>query len=465
MSRLTQARQATREQLKARVALDGPSGSGKTWTSLEWASVLAGDDGKPLHIDTEHGSASLYADRFDFDTLRWDPPYDLDELADTIRDAGNQYPVIVVDSWSHFWEGEGGTLDTADAAGQRSGGNSFAGWKVATPKLRHLIDTILASPAHVIVTMRTKTEWVLEPDARGKMVPRRVGTAPVMRQGIEYEFTLVGDLDLEHRLVVTKSRCAPLADAVVQPGRASDAAETFAGWLNSGEAMPSPGEVQDLKDRLNAQPGAVRRTFKERWGHPDRVTADQLPDVVAWLDGLDDDPDPDGPGKTSASAEGEQTTKEASGASDSVADLDERSPAPTEGALGSPTAGEGDEASTATLAEEPAPAEGDIDAATRRRLFALVTECCPAAENLSSEANDEVRKRWLLRLVQALDATAVPLESRSLISERSARKAVLACEEITEGRATYEDFVEGRVRVHVRANGGLTVQRKRGKAA
>jgi hypothetical protein len=231
-------KKATKTQLKARVALAGPTGSGKTYTALEWATVLA--DGRPIAVvDTEHGSASLYSDRFEFDVLDWPPPYDPTALSATIRqavDAG--YAVVVIDSLSHFWEGEGGTLDIADAAGQRSGGNSFAGWKVATPALRHLVDTMLAADTHVLATMRSKMEWVLEEDSRGKKVPRKIGMAPVMRQGIEYEFTLVGDMDLEHRMMVSKSRCSSLADAVVQPGRGAEAAEEFLTWLTSGAPDP-----------------------------------------------------------------------------------------------------------------------------------------------------------------------------------------------------------------------------------
>lgn len=251
---------ATKSQLKARVALDGPSGAGKTWTALEWAGVLAGG-GQVAVVDTEHGSASLYADTFDFDVLTWAPPYDPGRLADTIRTAQkNGYQVLVIDSLSHFWEGEGGTRDIVDAAAERAKGNTFAGWKVGTPALRNLIDTMLAADLHVIATMRSKMEYVLETDGRGKQVPKKVGMAPVMRAGVEYEFTLVGDLDLEHRIVITKSRCSALADTVVQPGRAAEAAEAFMGWLNEGEpaepAAEFPADALAAFGRLPAEAAA-----------------------------------------------------------------------------------------------------------------------------------------------------------------------------------------------------------------
>lgn len=239
---------ASKHQLKARVAFAGPTGSGKTYSALEWATILA-EGGTIAVVDTEHGSASLYADQFDFDVLTWAPPYDPGKLAETIVTAEKAgYAVLVLDSMSHFWEGEGGTIDIADAAGQRSGGNSFAGWKVATPALRHLIDTMLGCDMHVIGTMRSKMEYVLEQNERGRNVPKKVGMAPVMRQGVEYEFTMVGDIDLEHRITFTKSRCSALADVMVQPGRAKDSAETFLAWLQSGE----PDPVHDARERLTA---------------------------------------------------------------------------------------------------------------------------------------------------------------------------------------------------------------------
>lgn len=298
MSRLAQARQATRRQLKARVAFDGPSGSGKTWTSLEWATVLA-DGGRVLVIDTEHGSASLYSDVFAFEVITWAPPYDPGELADTIRDAGPAgFAVVVVDSLSHFWEGEGGTLDIVDAAAQKAKGNTWAGWKTGTPALRHLVDVILASPFHVLATMRSKTEWVLEKDPRtGKEKPVRVGMAPVMRAGAEYEFTLVADLDLDHRVSITKSRCSALADALIQPGRAGDAARLFRDWLSTGdEAEPESAMPAAATGDVAAQKRAVldlcdgnRDLAIEAW---DRWGAD-LDAISAWLHEPREDSRPD----------------------------------------------------------------------------------------------------------------------------------------------------------------------------
>ena len=279
---------ARKQQLKARVALAGPTGSGKTWTALVWAQVI----GKRIAlVDTEHSSASYYADHFTFDTANWTGDYDPRELAKLIQQtaASGEYDVLIVDSLSHFWEGEGGTLDIADAAGKRAQGNSFAGWKVATPAIRHLIDVIRSAPIHVIVTMRSKMEYVQERDDRtGKNTVRKVGMAPIMRAGVEYEFTVVGDLDLEHHLTISKSRCHDIADQVAAPGRADELARTFAAWLDSGDQMAGLADVEAIRDLIDSvhdddQRNGLKRAFKAAYGLPDALTAAKVPEAVAWI--------------------------------------------------------------------------------------------------------------------------------------------------------------------------------------
>jgi hypothetical protein len=227
---------ATKTDAKLRLALCGPSGSGKTYSSLALATELGG----PIaYIDTEHGSASKYADLFSFEVIEPDTfdPRDLVKMIDYA--AANGYRVIVVDSLSHYWMGKGGELEMVDNSAKRTtGGNSFVAWKNVTPHHNALIDTIIAAPIHVIATMRTKTEWVIE-EVNGKKVPRKIGLAPVMRDGIEFEFDVCGDIDQENNLCITKSRCPELAGQVInRPGKKM--AETLKKWLTGAPAKPKP---------------------------------------------------------------------------------------------------------------------------------------------------------------------------------------------------------------------------------
>jgi len=219
------------------MGLDGPSGSGKTYTALVAATALA-NGGKIAVIDTERGSASLYSDKFAFDVvcLETFDPKQYVAMIHAAEDAG--YAVIVIDSLSHAWEGEGGVLDLHDQAVKRErSGNSFTAWKDVTPVHRKLVDAMLQSKCHVIATMRSKTEYVLETDSNGKQKPRKVGMAPIQRQGMEYEFTIVGDLDTDHNLVISKSRFDKVSDAVVTKPDVKWFSQ-ITDWLNS--AVPEP---------------------------------------------------------------------------------------------------------------------------------------------------------------------------------------------------------------------------------
>jgi hypothetical protein len=256
---------ATKEQAKARIALAGPSGSGKTFTSLLVAAALGNQVGL---IDTERGSASKYADEFAFRTLQMQTfdPRDLVKALAAAAAAGHD--VIVVDSLSHFWMGQGGMLEQVDNAAKRSyGGNSFGGWKEARPMERAMVDALLAYPGHVIVTMRTKTEWVIEENERGKKTPRKLGMKPEQRDGIEYEFDIVGDLDLENTLVVSKSRCRALAQAVIRRPDGDNFAAQVLTWLGAGAPVKTVADY--LPEVLDPATSAerLRVLYAEAYRH------------------------------------------------------------------------------------------------------------------------------------------------------------------------------------------------------
>ncbi|PJN00841.1 AAA family ATPase [Streptomyces sp. CB01201] len=228
-------RPATKAGRKARLSIQGVSGSGKTWTGLGIAHGLS--EGKPFAvIDTEKGAASLYAGigGIQFDSCPMDTynPRDLIRVLDAAAQAG--YPTVFVDSLSHFWTGTDGTLDQVDKASSKYGGNKFAGWKDGTPLQNEMIAAILAYPGHVVASMRSYTEWVLQENERGRKEPTRVGTRPEQRKGIEYEFDIAVSMDLDNRLEVLKSRCPGLSRKVIErPNGARDIASPLLAWLSA----------------------------------------------------------------------------------------------------------------------------------------------------------------------------------------------------------------------------------------
>ncbi len=237
---------AVRRKTRARVALCGPSGSGKTYTALGFAHVFA--PGSVALIDTEKESADGYEGLNGWHWVSFKPAtYEPDVLIDALAAAAAAgIECVVIDSLSHFWMGTGGMLEQVDNSAKRSrSGNSFAGWKEMRPAERRMIDAMTSYPGHLIVTMRTKTEWVIQDNERGKKEPRRIGTKPEQREGIEYEFSVVADMDLDNVLTVTKTRVPPLKRAVVaEPG--PDFAQAILDWLNDGgEAAPDVNAYRD----------------------------------------------------------------------------------------------------------------------------------------------------------------------------------------------------------------------------
>lgn len=187
-------KKAERKKSRLRLGLTGPSGSGKTFGALKIAQGLGG---KIAVIDTERGSASLYASWCDFDVLELDPPYTPESFVKAMKDAEEGgYSVLVIDSITHEWSGVGGCLELVDQIAQaKFKGNSWSAWNVVTPRHRAFIDAILRSPMHIIVTMRSKTETAqVEENGRKKVV--KLGMKSEQRDGFEYEVSVV--LDIQH---------------------------------------------------------------------------------------------------------------------------------------------------------------------------------------------------------------------------------------------------------------------------
>lgn len=225
-------KKATKQQAKLRAALFGPAGAGKTFSALRIAKGLGS---KIAVIDTERGSASKYADRFDFDVLELGKDRSIDAYVSGISDAGEAgYDVLVIDSLSHAWQEL--LEEVEQLARAKYKGNTWSAWSDGTPRQRKLIDAILTYPGHVLSTMRSKTEWTTQ-EHNGRKTPVRVGLAPEQGKGIEYEMDLLLEMSAEHVCTVLKDRTGRFQDKLIDhPGE--DFGKALAEWLNSGEAPP-----------------------------------------------------------------------------------------------------------------------------------------------------------------------------------------------------------------------------------
>ena len=222
---------AEKAKAKLRAAILGPTGGGKTFTAL---AITQGR--RVAVIDSEHGSAAKYADRFAFDALNL-PDLDPRTYIKAIHAAeAAGYDVIIIDSLTHAWKA---TQELVDQETIRSrSANSFQAWGKISPIWQDLLQAMVTSKCHIIATIRSKIEWVLEEDSRGKKVPRKIGTKPEARDGTEYEFDVVLEIDSDHNAWTTKTRCPELDGKTWKNPSAADFGAVVFGWLESGTAEP-----------------------------------------------------------------------------------------------------------------------------------------------------------------------------------------------------------------------------------
>jgi AAA domain len=291
-------KKAVKYNAKLRMAIAGPAGSGKTWTALTIAKGLAG--GGPIAlIDTEHDSASKYADEFEFDSqglTNFDPRNYIKAIHEAENDG---YAVLIIDSLSHAWNGTGGALELVEATAKRGAAqrnkkdpNTFNAWGEVTPIQNQLIDAIVGSKIHIICTMRTKTEYVVEGNS-----PRKLGMAPIQRADMEYEFDVYADMNIDNTMIIQKSRCRALSGAVI-PKPTIKVADVLKEWL-AGPDAPVIAEtpvslirkrVADIKVMVDGKALSFedfyKGIFKREFESDDAITPNECTEMSRRLDAV-----------------------------------------------------------------------------------------------------------------------------------------------------------------------------------
>jgi len=237
-------RKSSKKQAKIKLALAGCSGSGKTYSSLLLAYGMTNDWSKIAIIDTENGSADLYSNLGNYNVLTLQSPFTPEKYIQAIEiceKAG--MAVVIIDSVSPLWE------YLLEIHSQMQG-NSFTNWGKITPRQNAFIQKILTSNCHIIATLRVKQDYVLN-EKNGKMIPEKVGLKTVMRDGIDYEFTIVLDIDMKHNAKASKDRTNLFMDKpefVITP----ETGKTILNWCNEGKQVEL--ETENLKAFMNNYP-------------------------------------------------------------------------------------------------------------------------------------------------------------------------------------------------------------------
>lgn len=239
---------AQRKRGRARIGLVGPAGAGKTHSALLLAAGLT-ENGKIAVIDTEHHSAELESGKPgipEYDVMTMDQPFDTVRFSSAIAEAeASGYDVVIIDSLTAPWSGKGGLLEQHQMLCER-GTNSFAAWAKITPKQEALINSLLSSNVHVISTMRAKTEYVLETNEKGKSSPRKVGLAPQQRDNLEFEFTVVFELDQKTNTAVCSKDRTSLFQGMPPTRLGKETGQQIRNWLDSG--TESKVEVKEPRE-------------------------------------------------------------------------------------------------------------------------------------------------------------------------------------------------------------------------
>jgi len=275
---------AERKQAKLKLLISGPSGSGKTYTSL----LIAKAFGKKIaFLDTENGSASLYSGNKGipaFDVIDVAAPYTINKYTDAINAAvAEKYDVLILDSLTHAWAGKGGLLEQKEAIDKAGRGNSYTNWATISKQDEAFRAGILAAPIHMICAVRSKQDYMLVDDGKGKQVPKKVGLAPIQREGMEYEFTVVFDLAMNHVAEVSKDRTGLFDGRQFIPDE--ETGKLLLGWLSAGVA-PAHTTGSVAINTPPASPGDYRIMFGKTYNG---MKLNEIPreGLIAALNGLD----------------------------------------------------------------------------------------------------------------------------------------------------------------------------------
>lgn len=272
-----QLRQSERKQAKIKMALQGASGSGKTYSSLLLAKGLTdGDLSKVAIIDTENGSADLYAHLGNYNVLQLTPPFTPEnyiKAMEVCEEAGMK--VIIIDSISHEWDE---LLDFHS----KLAGNSFTNWAKVTPRQKGFMNKILQLDAHVIATMRTKQDYVLN-QKDGKFIPEKVGLKSVQRDGVDYEFTLVFDVDIKHFALSSKDRTGLFMgkpEFVISEVTGKEILD----WCNAGRVDPQNVTISTSTSNLEPSKEEIYQRIQECNTFPELLALyKQYPDYQQYL--------------------------------------------------------------------------------------------------------------------------------------------------------------------------------------
>lgn len=262
-----QLQPANKQNIKMKMALHGPSGAGKTYSALLLAYGLCGDWSKIAVVDSENNSANLYAHLGNYQVLPLLPPFTPENYMAAITICESKgIEVVILDSISHEWAGLGGILDIH---AQVKGNNSYTNWLKVSPRHEAFVQKLLQSPVHIISTIRSKQDYILI-EKNGKQVPEKVGIKGIQRANLDYEFTLLFELDMNNKAVATKDRTS-LFYGKPSFTLTADTSRSILNWCTQGEKGVQGGLISQI-----SACNSVEELLQLFYAHPEQEESDKI---------------------------------------------------------------------------------------------------------------------------------------------------------------------------------------------
>lgn len=287
-------KKATRTAQRLKIGVSGPSGAGKTYGALALAHNLASDPSRVAVLDTENESSALYSDRWPFDILALRPPYLSAKFLEAINAAvEGGYEVLVIDSISHQWDGDGGILQRKEEVDAR-GGNHFSNWQPFTKEHNEFRAALLNAPLHLICTMRSKMAYSQEEGAKKQI--KKVGLQPIQREGMEYEFTITFDVQMDHKASASKDRTSLFVTGLTDLA-APATAKRMLDWLAKAEPLPARSvpwssaerdAAVELAKANNLNGADLKELITKQFGHYPPTTGAECERLVGILLGANE---------------------------------------------------------------------------------------------------------------------------------------------------------------------------------
>ncbi|WNH13854.1 AAA family ATPase [Thalassobellus suaedae] len=220
---------AQKQRVKLRIGISSPSGFGKSYSALLMAFGMTNDWSKIAVIDTENGSANLYAALGEYNTLNLEAPYSPERYIEALKTCEKaSMEVIIIDSITHEWNGKGGCLQIHEQLGGR-----FQDWSRVSPRHQAFIDAILASTCHVITTVRKKIDYSMDKDANGKTKVVKVGLKDITREGLDFEMTTCFEIINDNHLVIASKDRTNLFSGKPEFKITSGTGKLLVNWCNN----------------------------------------------------------------------------------------------------------------------------------------------------------------------------------------------------------------------------------------